>query len=107
MNVFKKQIVRWIGPDGRRCPAGAPDATRQVIESRKWYGTVAGAPVPLSRDKASAVKMLRQLVARADLDAVGLSDPYAEHRARSLADHLADFRLALLARGAVGGAGRA
>ncbi len=99
MDVFRKQVHRWVGSDGRRCPGGTPGATKRIEESHKWYGTVAGEPVPLSRDKATALKMLRKLQSEADLAAVGVSDPFAAHRARPVTGHLADFRQALQARG--------
>jgi hypothetical protein len=57
-DVFKKQTVRYYTPDGKRCGADTPGASRVVELSRKWYGTVSGKPVPLCRDKGAAQKLL-------------------------------------------------
>lgn len=67
MAVRKQKITRWVGPDGRRCGPRTPGATRTVCESRKWYGEVPreGARprrVPLSTNKAVAVRMLARLL---------------------------------------------
>jgi hypothetical protein len=32
---FKKQLVRFYAPDGRRCEKNAPYAIKEVVESRK------------------------------------------------------------------------
>jgi hypothetical protein len=98
-DLSKKQIVRWIGPDGKRCTPGTAGATKRVEESRKWYGTVKGKPKALSRDKATALKMLRRLLAKADEASVGLVDPHADRKARPVAEHLKDFAAALRAKG--------
>src|SRR5262249_35226748 len=98
-DLYKKQIVRWVDADGRRCKPGTPGAAKRVEESRKWYATVGGKPTPLSADKASARKMLDQPRAKADMASVGLADPFEEHRKRPLADHLEDFKGALRAKG--------
>ena len=66
-DLFKKQIVRYTGPDGKRCPPGTPGAAKIVEESRKWYATVGRKAVPLHGDKAIARRMLTQLKAKAAL----------------------------------------
>src|SRR5262245_49984852 len=78
--------------------AGADLLVRTVELSRKWYGTVSGKPVPLCRDKGAAQKLLNKLLTDATLRAHGVGDPYAEHRQRPLADHLADFQAMLTAK---------
>jgi excisionase family DNA binding protein len=98
-DVFKKQIVRYYTPDGKRCAADAPVASRTVELSRNWYGTVNGKAVPLCRDKGAAQKLLNKLLTDTTLRAHGVGDPYAQHRQRPLADHLKDFRTALEAKG--------
>jgi integrase len=97
-DVFKKQTVRYHTTDNQRCSADTPGAVRIVELSRKWYGTVNGKPVPLCRDKGASQKLLNKLLTDATLRAHGVGDPYAEHRKRPLAEHLADFRRELLAR---------
>src|SRR5262245_10139406 len=98
-DLYKKQIVRWVDADDKRCKPTAPGATRRAELSRKWYATVGGKPTPLSSDKAAARKMLNQLRAKADQASVGLADPFAAHRNRPLAEHLADFEQAMHAKG--------
>jgi integrase len=98
-DVFKKQTVRYYTPDGKRCGADTPGASRVVELSRKWYGTVSGKPVPLCRDKGASQKLLNKLLTDATMRAHGVGDPYEEHRGRPLVDHLADFRAALAAKG--------
>jgi site-specific recombinase XerD len=97
--LFKKQIVRWLDSEGKRCAPGTPGATRHAEESRKWYGTVGGKHTPLSADKAAARRMLNRLLTNADLASVGLTDPFADHKQAPLAEHLDDFLAALEAKG--------
>src|SRR5262249_45531858 len=98
-DLYKKQTVRWVDADGRRCKPGTPGATKRVEQSRKWYATVGGKPRPLSTDKAVARKLLNKLRADAALKEHGLADPFAGHKARPLAEHLQDFEQALRAKG--------
>src|SRR5215207_4103630 len=98
-DLYRKQIVRWVDADGKRCKPDMPGAMKRVEQSCKWYAAVGGKPTPLSSDKAAARKMLNHLRAKADQARVGLTDPFEEHRKRSLSEHLADFRSELEARG--------
>src|SRR5262249_35245910 len=50
-------------------------------------------------NKTAAQQMLGELVRKAELAKVGITDPFAEHRQRLLAEHLADYRVELEARG--------
>src|SRR6516162_1652798 len=72
---FKKQTVRYYTADGRR------------------------KPVPLCPDLGRSKQLLNKLLTDAAMRQHGLADPYADHRKRPLADHLADFRAALAAKG--------
>src|SRR5262249_34778309 len=74
-------------------------AVKETVQSRKWYAVIRGKATPLSTDKTVAARMLGKLLGDAELEAVGLADPYEDHRKRPLAEHLADFRAALAARG--------
>jgi integrase len=96
---FKKQIVRYYGPDGQRCRPDTPGAERHVEVSRKWYGTVGGKAVPLCVDKQKSVQLLRKLLGDAELARHGLADPYVDSKKRPLGDHLNDFSSALKAKG--------
>src|SRR6266849_3257403 len=97
--VFQKQLVRYFGPDGKRCLPGTPGATKAVEHSRKYYGTVARRQIPLCPDKTKSQQMLNKLLTDAAMKSVGLHDPYEEHRKKLLAGHLDDFRRALGAKG--------
>lgn len=95
--MFKKTTIHWE-LDGRRVAAGTPGAVRRSIESKKWYGTVAGKHVPLSIDKTVAIKMLRKLQSDSDLRKVGIVDPFEQHRHRPIADHIHDYASILESR---------
>jgi integrase len=101
---FKKQLVRFYAPDGRRCEKNAPGAIKEVVESRKYYGFV-GQPngkrkqIPLCPDLASSKKLLNKLLTDTTMRQHGMADPYESHRKRPLAKHLADFQTALSAKG--------
>src|SRR5947208_16588082 len=99
--VCKKSSTRYLGADGRQVPKGTPGARKVREKSAKWYGRAPGAarPVPLCENKAAAQMMLNELVRKAGLATVGISDPFEAHRKRPLLEHLADFESALLAKG--------
>src|SRR5262249_8267904 len=70
----------------------------------KWYGQDVDAEgirrrVPLASNKEAARAMLAELVRQVERGRAGLLDPFHEHHARPLADHLADFEAALRAKG--------
>src|SRR4051812_8527485 len=89
----------------RSYTATDPQTGRKVKrKTRKWYGKYTDANgavhrVPLSANKTVAQQMLADLVRKAELGKVGIADPYEEHRRRPLAEHLEDWRVALLAKG--------
>ena len=69
-----------------------------------WYGKYADADnivrkVKLCGDKAASQQMLNELVRKAELGKAGLVDPFASQRKRPLAEHVADFRQHLEAKG--------
>ena len=94
-HLLRVRTVTYADPaTGKRCPRTTPGAVPQTHLSAKWYGAgVPGLPaakrVPLSRDRRAAERMLDDLVRRAERSAAGLPDPVA--RAKSLADHVAEF----------------
>src|ERR1700680_4791029 len=101
---FKKQLVRFYTPDGQRCQKNAPGAVKQTVDSRKYYGFVLQPngkrkQIPLCPDLASSKKLLNKLLADLTMRQHGVGDPYEVHRARPLAKHLAEFRLAMAAKG--------
>jgi integrase len=86
-------------------PTYTDKKTGEPRKAKKWYGqfTDGGGVtrrVPLSANKAAAQQMLNDLVRRAELEKVGIRDPFADHRRRPLADHLADWERSLRAGGA-------
>jgi integrase len=121
-HLFKVTVTQhwlydcWVGRDGRPCPkdtpgarfvksrkvrAGTPGARKVKTKSGKWYGRVPGSrkPVPLSANKVAAQQILAELVRKAELGRVGISDPFEEHRNRPLREHLDDYFRYLQAKG--------
>src|SRR4051794_25176540 len=98
-SVFRKSITRYLDPAGRQVPKGTAGASRVNEKSAKWYGRVPGAasPVPLCANKAAAQMMLAELVKKAELAKVGITDPYEPHRNRPLVEHLAEWEASLRA----------
>ena len=101
---FKKQVVRYYTPDGRRCPPDSPGAIKRTEESRKYYGLVPQPDgkrkaVPLCPDLSRSRQLLNKLLADAAMRQHGMVDPYEPHRKRPLTDHLTDFAAALRAKG--------
>lgn len=120
--VYKPQFTRPIPPDaerttirrqGKQVPAVrfrvrdgsvviAPltkCGTRCRRAAECWYGRVEGKAVKLSSNKLVAERLLLDLIARAENARAGYADPFEAHRKRPLADHLADYRHDLEARG--------
>jgi integrase len=108
--LYKPRVINYRMPDGAfRLPDGArvtkdtAGAIREVTESPCWYGRwtdANGKPHQkrLSPSKETARRMLAKLAGDAQLASVGILDRYAEQREKALADHLDDFRRALLAK---------
>ncbi len=100
-SVFKKRIVRW-SLNGQRCPAGTPGAVKTTEKTKGYYGWLDGKAVKLGDDgidKRTAERLLTNRLNAGSLKAAGLSDPYADDAARPLAEHLADYRSHLEAKG--------
>jgi integrase len=77
---------------------------RAKRKAKKWYGQYTDADgtlrrVPLSANKTAAQQMLTELVRRAEMGKVGIRDPFVDHRARPLTDHLVDWEACLRAGG--------
>ena len=55
-SMRRKTIVRYIGPDGRRCAPTTPGARKVSSLSTKWYGFTpahkTGVPLDASRERA-------------------------------------------------------
>jgi integrase len=101
---YKLPSGKYRTPDGKRVTRDTPDAVRVESRSPTWWGRYTdGAGVAhqvrLSRSKETARRMLAKLAGDAQLASVGITDPFAEHRARPLADHAEDFVRHLAAKG--------
>lgn len=95
--LIKQQITRYVGPDGKRCKSTDAGARRVDEESAKWYGV--GIPglgdkrVPLSKDKRVSLKMLSDLIDRAERGEHAL--PQKGEGQQPLAPLVAEFELAV------------
>jgi len=114
-SLYRPKVVEYRMPDGstrdpegRRVRKDTTGAVRHVTESPTWWGRYRDAngdrqQVPLSESKTKARAMLDELAHDSRLDALGIerpaADPFAAHRKRPLAGHLADFGGALRAKG--------
>ena len=103
-HLIRKQITRYLAPNGKRCPKAAPDAKRVDEKSSKWYGRyrLPGGivrEVALFKDKAASRQRLAELERKAEQSDSGLLDPFEESRKQPLADHVADFRQHLESKG--------
>jgi hypothetical protein len=100
-----ERVARFKGRGGKTVQAPrTEDGTRIRMLSRKWYGEYRDADgverrVPLATDRTAAELMLAELVRKAELKQANVADPFEEHSKRPLAEHLADFRRELEARG--------
>ena len=52
-HLFRKQITRYVGPDGKRCPKDAPDAKDRRINNCRRICS----PDVLVRTKASGLQL--------------------------------------------------
>jgi integrase len=109
--LYKPKVVSYRLPSGkyrteggRRVTRDTPGAVRIESRSPTWWGRYTdGAGVEhqvrLSRSKETARRMLAKLAGDAQLASVGITDPFAEHRARPLTGHAEDFARHLAAKG--------
>lgn len=77
---------------------------KSVCRLRKWYGKYVdadGVPrrVPLCTDKTAAQAMLAELVRKAERQQAGIVDRASDELARTIAEHLQDYRTHLFAKG--------
>ena len=117
-DVFKKQYTKPVPAGAERCDIkGVPsarwthrgkkrsapltaDGQRIVLETDTYYGTVGGRTVCLEvDDKDVARTLLSKMASDAALSARGLSDPFADHKAKPLAAHLSDYQAHLEGKG--------
>lgn len=100
--VWKKQTVRWrVG--NRIVKRGTPKAQREVVFSRRYYGTLRldGKPkqVPLTLDVKSSRKLLRRLQTEADNDAANGVTAVHRQRQRPIGELLDEYVSYVRSRG--------
>ncbi len=93
-SLYKKPIVRRDPKTGEKVKT----------KSKKWWGRYTDSlgrekRVPLAADKQAALTMLNNLVQKVEHEKAGIEDPFEQHRGKPIADHMADFRRHLLAKG--------
>src|SRR4051812_8884017 len=103
-SLIKQQIVSHVDAQGRRVPRGTPGARKVKEKSSKWYGQFVDAEgvrrrVPLCTDKVAARQMLAALERGAELGRAGVTDKFAAHRNRPIAEHVSDYETHLRNRG--------
>ena len=97
MSLFKKQIVRYVDADGKRCSKSTSGAKKVKERSKVWSARFRDADdilreVSLFRDKTASQQRLNELIREAERAEAGLVDPFADQRKRPLTDHVAAFR---------------
>jgi hypothetical protein len=98
--IYRPTIIRYYDSQGRQVPKGTPGARRVREKSKTFWGrvpAVTGKPrsIALCDDADAAEEMLAAMKQRAKRIARGDIDPFEEHRARPLGEHLEDFQLFL------------
>jgi integrase len=98
---YKKSVVRYTTPDGKRCRAGDPGAIKHTSKTSTYYADLPGRPdVALgTANEAEAWAKLRELLKRAHDEALGIVDRYSDHARTELAAHVAEWGRVLTAKG--------
>ena len=117
MAVFKKTIITYYTPEGRKCKKSDAVLTesigqkrlhagfrRERSKSKKYYGKYRDANgdlqcVPLCPDKKVSEEILAKLTADGAKGRHGLRDPYQQHLSVPVAKHLADYETDLEVKG--------
>lgn len=95
--------VVFVNADGQRVPKGTPGAVEKVWTNKKYYVgyRVNGKyrRVPAFRDRAASQVRLAEIVRRLEREEAGMApDPFAQHAARPLGDHLEEYVRSVEAR---------
>lgn len=107
-NIIERKgsrFARFRDDDGKTIEAPlTKDGARCRVESARWYtdirqpnGTVKR--VALATNRTAAEMMRGELLRKAEMGLAGAGDPFEEHRAKPLAEHLADYKRHLDAKG--------
>ncbi len=103
-SLYRPTVIRYINAEGRQVSKGTLDAKRLRERSKTWRGRYRAADgkmrtVSLCDDRDAAETMLNDLANRAKREARGDIDPFEDHRQRTLAEHVEDFRAFLESKG--------
>ena len=93
-NLYKKLVIVTDPKTGQKIKT----------KSKKWWGRYRDENgverrAPLAMDKGAAHAMLNELIKKVERRAIGLDDPFEEHRRKPLAEHLKDFASHLTNKG--------
>ncbi|MBX9792233.1 MAG: site-specific integrase [Pirellulales bacterium] len=103
MFITKIRIVRYVLPNGKRVRKGTAGATKRIDYSRKFYAVFSKAgrrvKVPLAAEKTEARRMMRELKRHLWRLNLGIVDHFAEHKKKSIAQHVADYLADVRGRG--------
>ncbi len=103
-SLFRPWITHYLDAKGNRVAKETPGACKRRVRSRKWYARYRDAHgtrrcEPLSSDKSAAQMMLAERLGKVERERSGQTDPFEEPRKRPLADHVAEYRRHLEAKG--------
>ena len=98
--LYRPTITRYVDPStGKRCSKDTPGAKRVKSKSKTWRGEFRDADGILRSEALCANKQAAQIMLAERIRQVQSGDPFHEHRSRPLAQHVADFETALIAKG--------
>ena len=92
--------ARFKGRSGKKTTAPLTEDGRRIrVLSPNYYGRVDGELVKLFTDAVASQQRLAELLKKSERKESGMADPFEQHRQRSLAEHMDDFRRFLEAEG--------
>lgn len=99
----RKLTTVYVDGKGTRVPKGTPGASKQQIESEKWYGCWKEGKrkvmVPLATDKQASQAMLTDIIRHRERGEAGLVNPYKPHLERAVEEHMTEYLAALTEEG--------
>jgi hypothetical protein len=99
----RKLTTVYVDDKGTRVPKGTPGATKQQIESEKWYGCWKEGKrkvmVPLATDKQASQAMLTDIIRHRERGEAGLVNPYKPHLERAIEEHMNEYLVAVREEG--------
>lgn len=99
----RKLTTVYVDGNGTRVPKGTLGATKQQIESEKWYGCWKDGGnkvmIPLATDKQASQAMLTDIIRHRERGEAGLVNPYKPHLERAVTEHMEEYLAALRLEG--------